>query len=223
MFCQRGSRNKCRCEIHLHFRNKNTLRLTSTSKFTSSPSRKTTVQTRPFLIGGLPWCLLIEWIFPFEFNKCGRNFGLWWGGEFSSFKAFAWCFAWRRLKKRINRAAAIDYCRSPVELNIQIGITMIIFNRERENESEYTREWCDQRVYETEFNDARNWIDQIYSPSVNHRWIREKERESENNNEAKEKEKEKHNGRVRMKKRKEGRREERETERKDERKKGKTT
>ncbi len=86
------------------------LKLTSTSKLTSSPSRKTIVQTRPFLIGIDWWCLLIEWIFPLEFNKLGRNleFEEGGGGGFSSFKVVAWCFPWRRLKKRINRAAAMN-------------------------------------------------------------------------------------------------------------------
>lgn len=107
--------------------------LTSTSKFTSSPSRKTTVHTRPFLIGILPWFLLIEWILPFEFKRWGRNFELL-GWGVSSFNAVAWCFAWRRLKKRIKRAAAMNYLACNIDIDGDIPIAMVIFKRKGTND-----------------------------------------------------------------------------------------
>ena len=104
--------------------------LTSTSKLTSSPSRKTIVQTRPFLIGGACWCFPIEWILPFELSKLGRNFefGWWLASSFNAVDEFLVC---RRLKKRMNRAAAINQVPCTNGSDVSIIKTIIILKKQK--------------------------------------------------------------------------------------------
>lgn len=104
--------------------------LTSTSKLTSSPSRKTIVQTRPFLMGSACWCFPIEWILPFELSKLGRNFEFGWWWLASSVNAVAEVFVCRRLKKRMNRAAAINQVPWTSESDVNIIKTIIILKKQ---------------------------------------------------------------------------------------------
>lgn len=125
------------------------------------------------------WCLLIECIFPLEFNRLGRNFPLlWWLLLLlSSFSAVGWFFAWRRLKNRMNRAAAIGdllfrYSNRKFHFNNYVNLEIeskVIRNSKTKS---------NHKLYDTQLNDVYNCIDRI---CVVHRSvIREQERRIKN-------------------------------------------